>query len=304
MNYILSELPDAHTAVSEQELARWFDGNIYNTEKARMDTIRDMVRFLQAHRDDTDVLCTFCEKFSLPAERGRELLLRFREDRQRPVFIGLEGLDGSGKTVQCGLLAEALKKAGKRVFLIDFPRYEGPIGREIGTFLSGKDEKVNAKTIDAKSMCLWYAADRWQSLSKVNFRDYDYVIFNRYTLSSAVYQTARQYGQVNVDFMNWVFDLEHGSFGLPAPDAYLFLDTAMAGCAENLRHKGERSYVEGLDLYEQSKNLLTCSGTIYRWCVENYPSVHSVCCSGPDGLLPREEIHSRIWDCLSDIGLI
>lgn len=221
----------------------------------------------------------------------------------RPVFLCIEGLDGSGKTVQCGLLADALRQAGKRVFLIDFPQYDSPLGREIGRFLSGRDETANADSVDAKSMCLWYAADRWNALKNVDFSQYDYVIFNRYTLSSAVYQTARRYGGVNEDFIQWVFSLEHGVFGLPEPDAYLFLNTEIAGCAENLTHKGERTYVDGLDLYERSQSLLVCCREIYLHCAEVYENVHLVPCTGPDGLLPVDVIHRRVMETLAAAGV-
>ena len=225
------------------------------------------------------------------------------KETTRPVFLCIEGLDGSGKTVQCGLLADALRQAGKRVFLIDFPQYESPLGREIGRFLSGKDETANADSVDAKSMCLWYAADRWNALKNVEFSQYDYVIFNRYTLSSAVYQTARRYGGVNEEFIQWVFSLEHGVFGLPEPDAYLFLNTEIAGCAENLTHKGERTYVDGLDLYERSQSLLARCRQIYLHCAEVYDHVHLVPCTGPDGLLPVDVIHRRVMETLAAAGL-
>ena len=225
------------------------------------------------------------------------------KETTRPVFLCIEGLDGSGKTVQCGLLADALRQAGKRVFLIDFPQYESPLGREIGRFLSGKDETANADSVDAKSMCLWYAADRWNALKHVDLSQYDYVIFNRYTLSSAVYQTARRYGGVNEDFIQWVFSLEHGVFGLPEPDAYLFLNTEIAGCAENLTHKGERAYVDGLDLYERSQSLLARCREIYLHCAEVYDHVHLVPCTGPDGLLPVDVIHRRVMETLAAAGL-
>lgn len=297
-------------------LTRWYDGNIYNTNKTRVCSILGMLQWLHDRTEDHDSLYfmpgaidaliqEFSNRFGISQENSKELFNRYivQKDQSRPCFIAIEGLDGSGKTVQCEKLVTHFKKLGKKVFYIDFPQYESPIGKEIGYFLSGKDHDVTADSIDPKSMCLWYATDRWNALKDVNFAKFDIVLFNRYTLSSAVYQTARYYDKVNTDFINWVFELEHVIMGLPAPDAYLFLDTPISGCSENLTQKGERSYVDGLDVYESSKSLLARSREIYHYCVDSYPSIHLISCNEAGELLPIEEIHYRIVRELNNLGL-
>lgn len=297
-------------------ITRWYDGNIYNTEDSRITTIMDMLQWIYDRTEYSDsflfdpntaatLINNFSKRFGICNKRSKELLERYiaQDKAKRPVFIAVEGLDGSGKTVQCKKLVDYLTNSGKSVFYIDFPQYNSFIGKEIGYFLSGKDRNTNADSIDPKSMCLWYATDRWNALKNVDFSNYDFVILNRYTLSSAVYQTARFFNAVNTEFINWVFELEHVLFGLPAPDIYLFLDTEISGCSENLTHKGERAYVEGLDLYESSKSLLVCCREIYHYCVEAYPSMHAIFCNGPDGLLPVEDIHHRILGELIQLGL-
>ena len=319
MNDILNRIISSNAELSSSDLTvitRWYDGNIYNTEDARIRKILKMLQWLheQVEYSDeflftpnatTSLINKFSEEFGVAPQKSQDLLGRYitHDEHKRPVYIAVEGLDGSGKTVQCKQLADHLAKADKHVFLIDFPQYSSFVGKEIGYFLSGKDPNINADSIDPKSMCLWYAIDRWNALKTVDFSKYDFVIFNRYTLSSAVYQTARFYNSVNTDFINWVFELEHVIFGLPAPDIYLFLDTEISGCAENLTHKGERSYVDGLDLYERSKSLLTCCRDIYHYCTKTYPSVRSVFCHGPNGLLSVDDIHKRILEELNQLEL-
>lgn len=220
-----------------------------------------------------------------------------------PTILAIEGLDGSGKTVQCQKLCERLEADGKKVFCIDFPQYESTIGKQIGSFLSGDEQGANAETIDPKSMCLWYAVDRWQALKAVKWSEYDYVVFNRYTLSNAVYQTARCFGEPNAAFMDWVFELEHITFGLPSPNYYLFLDTEIDGCAQNLTQKGERTYVEGLDLYERSDSLLANCRRLYHYCAEKYESVQIIGCNRGGVLLSIDEIHGLIVEKLTALGL-
>ena len=46
-----------------------------------------------------------------------EFNLDFKRNIYPGKFIALEGIDGSGKTVEAHLLAKALRKEGKEVFL-------------------------------------------------------------------------------------------------------------------------------------------------------------------------------------------
>lgn len=209
-------------------------------------------------------------------------------------IICLEGLDGSGKTVQTELLKEYLEQDGKKVFLIDFPQYDSFFGKEIGRMLSGKD-KVNAAEVDVRSMSLWYAADRWNSLKNVDINDYDYVIFNRYTLSNAVYQCAREFKVYNREFVDWIFELEQGVFGLPAVDMYLFLDVDLKASKSNVKDKGHRDYVgEQADVYESSKDLLTCAREIYLEIAKEKSFVKVISCMKDGAQQSIEAIHGLI----------
>lgn len=159
--------------------------------------------------------------------------------------------------------------------------------------------------VDTKSMCLWYALDRWNTLSNQNWQDYDYILFNRYTLSNAVYQTARQYHGMNQDFINWVFKLEYEQLHLPIPNLYIFLETPVKDSRDNVLKKEERSYVKGLDIYEQSSSLLSCCRQIYLTLAETETNIKIVsCCDEAGHMLPPERIQEQIISTIRKCGLL
>ena len=65
--------------------------------------------------------------------------------------IAIEGIDGSGKSVQYNKLAEALTDMGYSVEKREYPKYESYFGSHVGSYLSGA-EGVKADTVDGKSM--------------------------------------------------------------------------------------------------------------------------------------------------------
>lgn len=248
----------------------------------------------------------FAQAFSLEPQRAERLLNGFydRVDRREPVIIGVEGLDGSGKTVQAAELRKALERRGNRVQVIDFPRYGGFFGREIGGLLAGKDG-ASALELDEKSMCLWYALDRWQTLGGVNLGAYDYIIFNRYTLSNVVYQSARKYRRLDCGFADWIFELEHIQLGLPIPDVYLYLHTKAELCGENVLKKEGRQYTEGLDVYESSEDLLECCHQLYRELSGEIEEIRVLNCLDEFGVLKSvEEISGAVVGSLREYGLL
>src|SRR5690606_11322964 len=118
-----------------------------------------------------------------------------------------EGIDGSGKTVQIKLIKEILVTKGYKVLELSFPNYNSFFGKQIGELLSG-NSSVNANTVDVKSMSLWYAVDRWKEFQSVNVSNYDIILLNRFTLSSAVYQSIRNESYDWEEITEWVFNLE------------------------------------------------------------------------------------------------
>lgn len=290
-----------------RRVLHWFgEGSPYFPTKEEQEQALNALIWLFHHTPSgggTRELCSFAEAFSLSRKRAKLLLDGFLSRLDTPVIIGIEGLDGSGKTVQANLLSESLRRAGKRVCTVDFPQYGGFFGREIGLLLSGNGAS-SAMELDEKSMCLWFALDRWRTIGGLDLGEYDYVIFNRYTLSNAVYQTARKFQRFDRVFAGWIFQLEHTQLRLPVPDVYIYLNSKAELSGENVLKKGERSYTEGLDVYEKSQALLECCHGIYQELARELPDIQVLdCLDGTGQLRAAEEICGDITGILRERGL-
>ena len=217
---------------------------------------------------------------------------------KRPILICIEGLDGSGKNLQANMLYMKLHEKGHSVALVDFPQYNSFFGKEIGTYLSGR-ENIRADQIDVKSMSLWYAMDRWGKLKDMDLCPFDFVIFDRYTLSNAVYQSARAPKLERKGLIDWVFELEHKILSLPVPDLYIFLDVPPE-ISRNLNElKGYRGYIGNTgDIYERDTNLQQSVREAYLDAAKSLMNMTVIPCAEQDILLAPEIISERIMEIL------
>jgi dTMP kinase len=172
-----------------------------------------------------------------------------------PLFIVLEGIDGSGTTTQLGRLTTALRARGRRVTATREPS-PGPIGLLLREILAGKHANPDGTTLDGRAMALLFAADRRDHLTReiepALAAGCD-VISDRYLLSSLAYQA------VEAD-RAWV---ERLSEGVRAPDLTVLLDVDI-GVAAQRRLKAGRP-VERYD----------ADGTLAR-VAENYRKLAAV----------------------------
>ena len=75
-------------------------------------------------------------------------------------IIAIEGIDGSGKTVQIELLQKKLLERGYSVSIRSYPVYSSFFGSQVGLLLSGSGG-IKATDVDQKSMAMWFALDRF-----------------------------------------------------------------------------------------------------------------------------------------------
>lgn len=219
-------------------------------------------------------------------------------------IITIEGIDGSGKTVQYGLLTKALEERGFSVAKRSYPVYDSYFGGQVGRFLSAADG-VRATDVDQRSMALWFAMDRFDDLRDYRDGEADFLLINRYVLSNAVYQSIRDCDIDKPDIVDWVFDLEYNKLGLPRPDLNLFFDVETERAGKNVDSKGFRSYIGGgRDVYEASKSIQERARDKYREIADRFDDVEIISCTKDGAMLPPETIADKVIEILIARGLI
>jgi dTMP kinase len=188
----------------------------------------------------------------------------------RGFFIVLEGVDGSGKTTQARLLAEALRLRGFKVVLTQEPS-EGPTGRKIREYLGGLTRHLRPE----EELAL-FMADRREHVAGViepALSQNKVVISDRYYYSSAAYQ-----GALGLDPEQIL--AAHQEFA-PRPHLVIFLNLPLAQ-AEARRRGQARQVSEGLAYLEEVAGIYdTFQG----------PHLHRVDATGP-----VEETHAQVLE--------
>lgn len=219
-------------------------------------------------------------------------------------IIAIEGIDGSGKTVQFGRLCGNLRALGYSVGTKEFPEYDSFFGKQVGALLSGS-EGVFATDVDQKSMALWYALDRWESFRDWKDGETDFLVMNRYVLSNAVYQSIRDRDLGKPDIMDWVCELEYDHFGLPVPDLNIFFDVNPGRAGQNVDQKGFRDYVgKGRDVYESSRGIQERARMMYLAAAEKFLNVAVVNCMDGGTMRSPDDIAGEVMELLRVRGLV
>lgn len=139
-------------------------------------------------------------------------------------FIVIEGIDGSGTTTQCSILAGRLTGKGLPVHVTREPS-DGPVGVLIRQILIGRvvvPGSHGARPPSWATMAALFAADRLDHLEAEilpNLNDGVSVISDRYDHSSVAYQTVSSGG--GPDVSAWVLEINRRA---RRPDLTLVLD--------------------------------------------------------------------------------
>lgn len=147
-----------------------------------------------------------------------------------PLFIVLEGIDGSGTTTQLEFLTTHLRGRRRSVLPTREPS-AGPVGRLLREILLGHHAAAGGAAFDGRAMALLFAADRRDHLAReievalTAGRD---VISDRYVLSSLAYQA------VEADRL-WVENLADG---VRLPDLTVLLDVPIELAADRRARAG------------------------------------------------------------------
>jgi len=157
------------------------------------------------------------------------------------LFLALEGIDGSGKSTQAKMLADALTLQGHKVYITNEPT-SGPIGKIIRDIFSHR------MAGDQHTIAALFAADRLEHI--LNQKDgilkklsegYT-VITDRYYFSSYAYHS------VHVD-MDWVIQMNAQAARLLRPDLNIYIDISPEQSMQRIQKNRE-----SVEMYETLEN--------------------------------------------------
>lgn len=192
----------------------------------------------------------------------------------KPLFIALEGLDGSGKTTQSFLLKEWMEKNAGPTLLTKEPT-NGSVGSLVRSRLKGE------WALGMEGLQLLFAADRAHHLEKEvtpALQKNLNVITDRYYYSSIAY------GGVEAD-KGWLTDLNSR---FHAPNITLLINVSPKECIRRINASGR-----GIELFEREA-LLEKVQKNYLEFAKNTRNFYIV-----DGERPAEAIARDIQDIVS-----
>jgi len=225
----------------------------------------------------------------------------------RGKFFLLEGGDSCGKKTQANLLAEKLKKEGKKVEIIHFPTYQKtPLGIFVAKYLKGDFGSKESITPEIGS--LFYSLDRYQFQKELEkkLESGINIIADRFTASN-IFQAAKLNGEDRFKIWEWIKAVDSR---IPQPDVTIVLHVPAKISKEvtfekeqknDLMRKGEVDIHES-DIEYQEKVRRTYLDIAKKegWIVIDC----SVEINGKSIFLSPGEIHNEIYEKLKENDII
>jgi dTMP kinase len=179
-------------------------------------------------------------------------------------LIAIEGIDGSGKRTQVGLLKDALGTRGHKTFVTGFPVYDSWFGAMVGKFLDGGFGPL--ERVDPHFTALLYAGDRFEGKGQIveALAAGKIVLADRYIGSNMAHQTARVAAAKRAEFVKWIEHLEYQIYGLPRESAVIYLRVPPAEAQKLVALKSARGYTASThDLLEGNLRHLEDAAAMY-----------------------------------------
>lgn len=221
-------------------------------------------------------------------------------------LIVVDGIDGSGKATQVKLLVSRLKKEGKNVKTIDFPRYyRNMMGKLIGECLAGKHGDF--VSLDPYITSVLFAADRFESSKETTswLERGCFVIADRYTSANQIHQAGKIANAKKREvLLKWLERLEYGLFQIPRPDAIIYLDITVEKSQElsNCKSVSKKKYLKGRsDQYECNQEFLKDSRKSALDIVKKKNEWIKIDCLQDGKLMTKQQIGDIIWNKVQKI---
>ena len=220
---------------------------------------------------------------------------------KRGKLIVIDGTDGSGKATQVNLLRSRLTKEGYTVKLLDFPEYyKNFFGKFIGHCLS--EQYYNWINVHPKIASISYAADRWESSSKVkDWLNKGYIVLsNRYASANQIHQGGKiANAKKRESFIKWLDEMEYEVFKIPRPNAVFYLHVPMKIILQLIKERNKktaRAYTgKRKDIVEGNIPYLTNSHKTALWLAQTQKGWIKIECTEGRKIKTRENIHQEIY---------
>lgn len=210
----------------------------------------------------------------------------------------IDGTDGSGKQTQLQKLKENLDKKGIEYKTVSFPNYDSPSSSLVKMYLSG-EFGTDAKAISPYIASTFYAADRYATYKK-DFEEYynngGIILADRYTTASMVHQTGKITDEKEREkFLDWLFDLEFGIYGIPKPDLVFFLNMPPKNSLELMKARENKfTHTEEKDIHERDASHIQDAYNAACSLVDKY-DWHEIKCVKDDKIRTIEDISEEIF---------
>ncbi len=215
-------------------------------------------------------------------------------------LIVIEGLDGSGKATQTGLLCSRLDAEGREFCRISFPDYKEPSSALVKLYLEGKLGALDQ--VNAYGASLFYAVDRYASYLahwKADYQAGKLVVADRYATSNVAHQMSKLPREEWDEYLRWLEDTEYVRVGIPRPDRviYLDMDPEVSRKLLSQRYGGDESK---RDIHEANFAYLESCRRAALYGAERL-GWQVIPCSGEGEPFPPEEIAARVWAAASPV---
>jgi dTMP kinase len=212
-------------------------------------------------------------------------------------LIVIEGMDGSGKSTQLGLLKRRLEATGcGNTHYVHFPQLnQGWYGDMIAEFLRGEYGAMDE--VHPKLAALLFAGDRKEHIEEVQqaLREGCTVLADRYVNSNIAFQCAKMKDPFkSKELKDWILRFEYGYHGLPVPHRAFYLDVPFSHIEQSLtqaREGADRSYLNGkVDIHESSLSFQRRVGEEYKKLACEQREFIPIVCADDQGRMLRPEV--------------
>lgn len=220
------------------------------------------------------------------------------------ILIAIEGTDSSGKQTQSELVYKKLIEQGVPARLISFPAYSEESSALVKMYLAGEFGS-DPEDVNAYAAATFYAVDRFATYRRDWKKDYDngtVIIADRYVPSNMIHQASKlPDNKEKQHFIEWLVKLEYGHFGLPVPDATIFLDMPTASALKLMKERANKiDNSDKKDIHERDAEYLKKSHD-NALDIAKLRSWKTISCAEGDSIRTIDEINSEIMNTVNEI---